>query len=115
MSLKCRQRFPGKERCLLDHLPPFGTSCSLSFKTMASIMRIRNTGKFLLGATCAAPDYDTVLNVFPGCVSFYACLGAEIYFQDSLARVYLAKTMSWKEICMQLKNVMSRICRKRLR
>jgi hypothetical protein len=26
MSLRCRQRFPGKERCLLDHLSPFGTS-----------------------------------------------------------------------------------------
>jgi hypothetical protein len=31
MSLRCRQRFSGKERCLLDHLPLFGTSCSLSF------------------------------------------------------------------------------------
>jgi hypothetical protein len=26
MSLRCRKRFPGKERCLLDHLSPFGTS-----------------------------------------------------------------------------------------
>jgi hypothetical protein len=26
MSLRCRQRFPGKERCLLDHLSHFGTS-----------------------------------------------------------------------------------------
>jgi hypothetical protein len=31
MSLRCRQKFPGKERCLLDHLSPFGTSCSPSF------------------------------------------------------------------------------------
>jgi hypothetical protein len=31
MSLRCRQRFPGKERCLLDHLSLFGTSYSLSF------------------------------------------------------------------------------------
>jgi hypothetical protein len=31
MSLRCREKFPGKERCLLDHLTPFGTSCSPSF------------------------------------------------------------------------------------
>jgi hypothetical protein len=31
MSLRCRQRFPGKERHLLDHFSPFGTSCSPSF------------------------------------------------------------------------------------
>jgi hypothetical protein len=31
MSLRYSQRFPGKERYLLDHLPPFGTSCSPSF------------------------------------------------------------------------------------
>jgi hypothetical protein len=24
MSLRCRQRFPGKERCLLDHFSPLG-------------------------------------------------------------------------------------------
>jgi hypothetical protein len=32
MSLRCRQRFAGKEWCLLDHLSTFGTSCSPSFK-----------------------------------------------------------------------------------
>jgi hypothetical protein len=31
MSLRCRQRFSGKERCLLDHLSPFRTSCSPLF------------------------------------------------------------------------------------
>jgi hypothetical protein len=31
MFLRCRQRFPGKERCLLVHLSPFGTSCSPFF------------------------------------------------------------------------------------
>jgi hypothetical protein len=31
MSLKCRQKFPRKEKCLLDHLSPFRASCSLSF------------------------------------------------------------------------------------
>jgi hypothetical protein len=31
MSLQCRQKFPRKKRCLLDHLSPFGTACSLSF------------------------------------------------------------------------------------
>jgi hypothetical protein len=31
MSLRCRQRFSGKERCLLDHSLPFGTSCNPSF------------------------------------------------------------------------------------
>jgi hypothetical protein len=31
MCLRCRQKFPGKEQSLLDHLSPFGSSCSLSF------------------------------------------------------------------------------------
>jgi hypothetical protein len=34
MSLKCRQKFPGKERWLPDHLSPFGTSCSSSFNSL---------------------------------------------------------------------------------
>ncbi|XP_073926276.1 ankyrin repeat domain-containing protein 29 isoform X6 [Castor canadensis] len=34
MSLRCRQMFPGKEKCLLGQLSPFGTSCSLTFKRM---------------------------------------------------------------------------------
>jgi hypothetical protein len=37
MSLRNRQMFPGKEKCLLDHLSPFGTSCSPSFKISADI------------------------------------------------------------------------------
>jgi hypothetical protein len=35
MSLRCRWRFPGKERCLLDHLLPLGTSCHPSFSPSA--------------------------------------------------------------------------------
>jgi hypothetical protein len=33
--LSCRQRFPGEERCLLDHLSLFGTSCIPSFSPSA--------------------------------------------------------------------------------
>jgi hypothetical protein len=36
MSLRCRQTFPEKERCLLDHLSPFGTSCRPSFRDRTS-------------------------------------------------------------------------------
>jgi hypothetical protein len=32
-SLRCKQRFPGKKKCLLGKLSPFGTSCSPSFKS----------------------------------------------------------------------------------
>jgi hypothetical protein len=31
MPFRCKWAFPKEERCLLDHLSPFGTSCSLSF------------------------------------------------------------------------------------
>jgi hypothetical protein len=31
MLFRCKQAFPREEKCLLDHLPPFGTSCSPSF------------------------------------------------------------------------------------
>jgi hypothetical protein len=31
LSLWCKQKFPRKERCLLDHLSLFGTSWSPSF------------------------------------------------------------------------------------
>jgi hypothetical protein len=31
MPFRCRWAFPRVERCLLDHLSPFGTSCSPSF------------------------------------------------------------------------------------
>jgi hypothetical protein len=31
MSLRYKQKFPGKEKCLLGQLSPFGTSCSPSF------------------------------------------------------------------------------------
>jgi hypothetical protein len=32
MPFRCKQAFPREEKCLLDHLSPFGTSCSLSFR-----------------------------------------------------------------------------------
>jgi hypothetical protein len=31
MPFSCKRVFPREEKCLLDHLSPFGTSCSLSF------------------------------------------------------------------------------------
>jgi hypothetical protein len=31
MPFRCKRAFPREEKCLLDHLPPFGTSCSPSF------------------------------------------------------------------------------------
>jgi hypothetical protein len=31
MPFRCKQVFPREEKCLLDHLSPFGTSCSPSF------------------------------------------------------------------------------------
>jgi hypothetical protein len=31
MPFRCKQAFPREEKCLLDHLPPFGTSRSPSF------------------------------------------------------------------------------------
>jgi hypothetical protein len=34
MSLRCTQKFPGKKKCLLRQLSPFGTSCSLSFTAL---------------------------------------------------------------------------------
>jgi hypothetical protein len=34
VPFRCRRAFPREERCLLDHLSPFGTSCSLSFTPM---------------------------------------------------------------------------------
>jgi hypothetical protein len=30
-TFRCKLVFPREEKCLLDHLSPFGTSCSLSF------------------------------------------------------------------------------------
>jgi hypothetical protein len=33
MSLRCKQTFPGKEKCLVEQFSPFGTSCSLPFIT----------------------------------------------------------------------------------
>jgi hypothetical protein len=36
MPFRCKQAFPREEKCLLDHLSPFGTSCSLSFSPSAS-------------------------------------------------------------------------------
>jgi hypothetical protein len=40
MSLRCRQKFSGKERCLLDHLSPFGTSCSPSSNSPFSVVTL---------------------------------------------------------------------------
>jgi hypothetical protein len=37
MFLRYRQTFPGKEKCLLGQLSPFGDSCSLSFKTASGM------------------------------------------------------------------------------
>jgi hypothetical protein len=31
MTFRCKWAFPREEKCLLDHLLPFGTFCSLSF------------------------------------------------------------------------------------
>jgi hypothetical protein len=36
MSLRCRQKFPGKEKCLLGQLSHFGSSCSPPFKSSLS-------------------------------------------------------------------------------
>jgi hypothetical protein len=36
MSLRCKQKFPGKEKCLLGQLSPSRTSCSLSFNLLAA-------------------------------------------------------------------------------
>jgi hypothetical protein len=33
-------RSPGKEKCLVDQLSPFGTSCSLSFKSLLSVITL---------------------------------------------------------------------------
>jgi hypothetical protein len=33
MSLRCRQKFPGKEKCLLSQISPLGTSYSPSFRS----------------------------------------------------------------------------------
>jgi hypothetical protein len=39
MSLRCRQ-FPGKEKCLLGQLSPFGTSFSPSFNSPLSMITL---------------------------------------------------------------------------
>jgi hypothetical protein len=38
MSLRCKQKFPGKEKCLLGQLSPFGTSCSLFFRRYLHVL-----------------------------------------------------------------------------
>jgi hypothetical protein len=40
ISLRCGQTFPGKEKCLLGQLLPFGTSCSLFFKFPLSVVAL---------------------------------------------------------------------------
>jgi hypothetical protein len=40
MSLMCKQKFPGKEKCLLGQLPSFGTSCRLSFQFLISVIAL---------------------------------------------------------------------------
>jgi hypothetical protein len=37
MSLRCKQKFPGSEKCLHDQLSPCGTSCSLSFSLVEKV------------------------------------------------------------------------------
>jgi hypothetical protein len=57
MSLRCRQKFPGKERCLLDHLSPSGTSWSPSSNSHLSIVtltavRDRDNKVYSVTASC---------------------------------------------------------------
>jgi hypothetical protein len=57
MSLWCRQIFPGKEKYLLGLLSPFGTSCSLSFKSSLSMItltavRDRDDEVYTVTASC---------------------------------------------------------------
>jgi hypothetical protein len=40
MSLRCKQTSPGREKNLLGQLSPFGTSCSLSFKSALSVISL---------------------------------------------------------------------------
>jgi hypothetical protein len=57
MPFRCRWAFPREEKCLLDHLPLFGTSCSLSFiRTILKMLTCTHTHKrvFLIHLfTCA--------------------------------------------------------------
>jgi hypothetical protein len=41
MPVRCKQAFPREEKCLLDHLSPFGTSCSPSFSPSLQLLIIR--------------------------------------------------------------------------
>jgi hypothetical protein len=50
MSFRCKQAFPRKEKCLLDHLSPFGTSCIPSFSP-SSFATIHGSG------------YENLLNI----------------------------------------------------
>jgi hypothetical protein len=50
MSLRCKQKFPGEERCVLDHLSPFGTSCSPSFNPPLSMVTLTAVRNILLPA-----------------------------------------------------------------
>jgi hypothetical protein len=40
MSLRCKETFPGKEKCLLGQLSPFGTSFNPSFKSPFSMLAL---------------------------------------------------------------------------
>jgi hypothetical protein len=40
MSLRCTQKFPGKEKCFLSQLSPFRTSCSPSFNSLLSMIAL---------------------------------------------------------------------------
>jgi hypothetical protein len=55
VEMSCR--FPGKEKCLLGQLSPFGTSCSLSFNSPLSVItliavRDRDNEVYLVTASC---------------------------------------------------------------
>jgi hypothetical protein len=41
MPFRCKWAFPREENCLLDHLSPFGTSCSPSFSPAIPIVLIK--------------------------------------------------------------------------
>jgi hypothetical protein len=56
MSLRCKQKFSGKEKCLLDQLSPFGTSCSPSFNSplsMIALTAVRNKVKEFYSVTAS--------------------------------------------------------------
>jgi hypothetical protein len=45
MPFRCKQVFSREEKCLLDHLSPFGTSCSPSFSPSEKALKNFKTPK----------------------------------------------------------------------